>query len=157
MSFDLRVFFPQASFPEAEWRGILESFGSAECLVRFEPPDGRGVAITCDLVVDDSVVSAGVGAIEPGYWARVSKGAKWQAALSTSAGRSLRAFWIQFAIPYHALVLIPGVAAHAEPDLIFHDTERWLEFCRERLWGPVRQKEQMVDRGLFLEDGTPRF
>ena len=72
-------------------------------------------------------------------------------------GRSLRAFWIQFAIPYHTLLLVPGVIVHAEPERLFSDAGSWLEFSRERLWRPLSQKVELVEMGLFAADGTPRF
>jgi hypothetical protein len=157
MSYELRIFFPQVTFPRTEWRAILTSFQRPGCLVRFEPGDPHDLCISCDLVVGESVLSTGVSPIEPGSWGRASEAANWAAMLSTTLGRSLQALWIQFAIPYHALVLLPGIVVHAEPDRIFVEIETWLEFCRERLWGPLRQKEELVESGLFTPDGSPRF
>src|SRR5207237_9815072 len=111
----------------------------------------------CDLVIGESVLTTDVGPVEPGHWAVMSKGARWKATLSTTMSRSFRALWVQFAIPYHALVLIPGVTVHAQPEQLFADPQSWLDFCRKRLWGPLRRKEDAVDYGLFAADGFPRF
>jgi hypothetical protein len=158
MSYDLKVFFPQSTFPRTEWRTILASFEGPECLVRFGANgDDDATDNACDLVIGESVLTTDIAPIEPGYWAVISKGARWKAVLSTTMGRSFRALWVQFAIPYHALVLIPGVTVHAEPDQLFLDPPSWLDFCRGRLWGPLRRKEDAVEHGLFTADGSPRF
>ena len=158
MSYDLKVFFPHPTFPRTEWRTILASFEGPDCLVRFgasgDPDESEDA---CDLVIGESVLITGVAPIGPGHWMVMSNGARWKATLSTTMGRSFRAFWVQFAIPYHALVLIPGVTAHAEPDQLFADPQSWLDFCRKRLWDPLRRKEDAVEYGLFTADGSPRF
>jgi len=158
MSYDLKVFFPHPIFPRAEWRTIVASFEGPECLVRFDAGSDAGEPDNaCDLVIGESVLTTDVSPIEPGHWMLMSNGARWKATLSTTMGRSFRALWVQFAIPYHALVLIPGVTVHAEPDQLFADTESWLAFCRKRLWGPLRNKEVAVEHGLFTAEGSPRF
>jgi hypothetical protein len=158
MSYDLKVFFPHLTFPRAEWRTILASFEGPECLVRFGAcSDADESDNGCDLVIGESVLTTDVAPIGPGHWTRMSNGATWKATLSTTMGRSFRALWVQFAIPYHALVLIPGVTVHAEPDHLFANPQSWLDFCRERLWGPLRRKEEAVESGLFTADGSPRF
>jgi hypothetical protein len=155
MSYDLRIFFPHPIFPRTEWRTILASFQGPECLMRFSDADDSDNA--CDLVIDDSVLTTAIAPVGPGHWTLMSNGASWQAHLSTTMGRSFRAFWVQFAIPYHGLVLIAGVAAHAEPDRLFADPQSWLDFSRKRLWDPLRRKEDAVEYGLFTADGSPRF
>jgi len=155
MSYDLKVFFPHPVFPRTEWRTLLTSFQGPECLVRFS--DANESDNACDLVIGESVLATDVWPVEPGYWQRISSGAKWKATLSTTMGRSFRALWVQFAIPYHALVLIPGVTVHAEPEQLFVDPQSWLDFCRKRLWGPLRRKEDAVEYGLFTADGSPLF
>lgn len=157
MSYDLSVLFPHQAFPEQEWRGILASFETPECHLRFGRGDSQDGWLDCDLLIDHSVLMTGVHRIELGYWMMISRGARWRAVLSTTAGRSFRAFWTQFAIPYHALVLIPGVIAQAEAERLFCQGESWLQFCRERLWNPSSQKEELVKHGFFSNDGTPRF
>jgi hypothetical protein len=76
----------------------------------------------------------------------------------------MRAFFIQFAIPYHALVFFPGVTVH---DCQFHlgrsveasswsTPESWLPYAERALWrlGP---KQALVDLGLFHSDGRVAF
>jgi hypothetical protein len=158
MSYDLKIFFPQATFPRTEWRDILVGFQGPECLVRFDGPgDAHDPQPSCYLVADDSVLSADVCPIEPGECGVGSESARWMAVLSTSMGRSLKAFWIQFAIPHHVLVLLPGIKVHVEPGRLFANAESWLKFSQERLWSPLPRKKELVELGLFTPDGSPRF
>ena len=79
-------------------------------------------------------------------------------------GRSARAFFIQYAIPYHALLFFPGVTVH---DCQYHlgrsveasswsTPESWLAYAERCLWrlGP---KQSLIDLGLFRSDGSVRF
>ena len=66
MSYDLHIFFPHAEFPGQPWYELLESFRSNVYEVRFENPEGaeRGGLKDCSIVVDQSVVSIGIGATD---------------------------------------------------------------------------------------------
>jgi hypothetical protein len=162
MSFDLYIYFPQAAFPVGLWHDILASFRSEACHVRFEETDPEFAASGakhCYLVADDSVVSVGISRkMDPDAPpdSCVPKGTHWLAGVSTGMGRSALASRIQFAIPYHALVFMPGVSVH---DCQYHqgrsteasswsDADAWLEYCRTR---------PSIAFDLFSEDGTLRF
>jgi hypothetical protein len=112
-------------------------------------------------VVDQSVVSIGVGA---SCGSCAPSNTRWEVNLSTTMGRSRRASFIQYVIPYHALVFFPGITVH---DCQFHlgrsveasswsTPESWLPYAERALWhlGP---KQALVDLGLFHSDGRVSF
>jgi hypothetical protein len=164
MSYDLKIFFPHAEFPARAWRELLESFaGSGGCEVRFgdPPPGGNAGVVECLIVVDQSVIDIGGG---PSDSACAPNDTRWEIGLSTTMGRSARAWFFQHAIPYHALVFFPGVTVH---DCQYHlgrsvaesswsTPQSWLALAERRLWrmGP---KERLIDLGLFTPDGRVRF
>jgi len=170
MSYDLTIFFPHAEFPASAWYDLLASFRSSECEVSFEQPirfDPRTKAsvMDCRIAVDHSLLGIGVDAEEgPSRRSCAPQDARWGAHLSTTMGRSFRAFFIQHAVPYHALVFFPGVTVH---DCQYHvgrsleasswsTPEGWLAIAERRLWSMGR-KENLVDHGLFHPDGRIRF
>jgi hypothetical protein len=163
MSYDLHIFFPHEEFPAQPWYELLESFRNGVYEVRFDGPEPaeRGGLKDCSIVVDQSVVSIGVG---PSGTSCAPTNTRWQVNLSTTMGRSARAFFIQYAIPYHALVFFPGVTVH---DCQFHlgrsveasswsTPEGWLAYAERALWrlGP---KQALVDLGLFHSAGRIIF
>jgi hypothetical protein len=164
VSFELRIFFPHPTFPAEEWYDILGSFRSDDCYVRFDEPTDRaqGGVKECYLIPDESLVNVYVSSTNPDRsYLCEPLGTHWNATVSTGMGRSRLASWIQFAIPYHALVFFPGVTVH---DCEFHlgrstaesswtDPESWLHFADRRL----RANVELIERGLFTADGTPRF
>jgi hypothetical protein len=161
MSYDLHIFFPHAEFPAQSWYELLESFRGGVYEVFFEEPAGGGGPKNCSIVVDQSVVSIGAGA---NCSSCAPATARWEVNLSTTMGRSMRAWFIQYAIPYHALVFFPGITVH---DCQFHlgrsveasswsTPEDWQAYAERRLWrmGP---KQALVDLGLFHSDGRVAF
>jgi len=161
MSYDLHIFFPQAEFPAQPWYELLESFRGSVYEVRLEEPPERGGLKNCSIVVDQSVVSIMASANGSSCAPSTSR---WEVTLSTTMGRSRRASFIQYAIPYHALVFFPGITVH---DCQFHlgrsveasswsTPEGWLAYAERRLWrlGP---KQALVDLGLFHPDGRVAF
>src|SRR5581483_11242240 len=146
MSYDLTIFFPQDEFPGEAWHELLESFRKDWCEVIF-----NGLQ-DCRMVVDQSVILIGAGAASSSC---APAGTRWQASISTTLGRSWRAFFNQHAIPYQALVFFPGVTVH---DCQYHvgrsveasswnTAESWLQRAESRLWrlGP---KQALIDLGL---------
>jgi hypothetical protein len=161
MSYDLHIFFPHAEFPAQPWYELLESFRGGVYEVWLEEAAERGGLKNCSIVVDQSVVSIGVGA---SCGSCAPSNTCWEANLSTTLGRSRRASYIQYVIPYHALVFFPGITVH---DCQFHlgrsveasswsTPEGWLAYAERRLWrlGP---KQALVDLGLFHADGRVAF
>ncbi len=155
MSYDLSIFFPHAEFPTQGWYELLESFRSDDCDVIL---DGLG---DCRIVADHSVISIGA---DESRSECAPAGTHWTAGISTSMGRSWRAYFIQHAIPYEALIFFPGVTVH---DCQYHvgrsieasswsTPESWLHYAEPRLWrlGP---KQPLIDLGLFHPDGRIRF
>jgi hypothetical protein len=155
MSYHLSIFFPQPEFPTQAWFELLESYRSDACAVML---DGLG---DCRIVVDDSVVSIGANDSRNGC---APVATHWTVVISTSMGRSRRAFFIQFAIPYEALVFFPGVTVHdcqyhvgrSVEASSWHAPESWLRHAESRLWrlGP---KQALIDLGLFHPDGRIRL
>jgi hypothetical protein len=155
MSYDLSIFFPHPEFPIEAWHDLLESHRSELCSVVLNGLDD------CRIVVDRSVVSIGANQSRSPC---APVGTRWSAGISTSMGRSWRAFFIQFAIPYEALIFFPGVTVH---DCQYHVgrsveasswtmPESWLRYAEARLWrlGP---KQALIDLGLFHQDGRIRL
>src|SRR5262249_34865194 len=109
MSYDLNIFFPHTHFPADAWDELLEGFRSDSCEVRFDEPAPNGCPRSCSVVADHSLIDisgrSGQGGCAP-------EGTSWEVNVSTTAGRSARAWFIQHAIPYHALVFFPGVTVH---------------------------------------------
>jgi len=155
MSYDLSVFFPHAKFPTQRWYELLESFRSDACDVIL---DSLG---DCRIVIDHSVVSIGVDESRS-QCAPVDT--HWIAVISTTMGRSWRAFFIQHAIPHEALIFFPGITVHdcqyhvgrSVEASSWHMPESWLHYAERRLWrmGP---KQALIDLGLFRPDGGIRF
>jgi len=163
MSYDLHIFFPHAQFPAQSWHELLESFSNAVYHVRFDDPEPAAPAGVkeCSIVVDQSVVSIMVGANGSSC---APANSRWEVSLSTTMGRSVRASFIQCAIPYHALVFFPGVTVH---DCQFHlgrsveasswsTPDAWLAYAERRLWR-IAPKQALVDLGLFHSDGRVAF
>jgi hypothetical protein len=163
MSYDLHIFFPHAEFPAQSWYELLESFRSSVYEVWFDDPERaeRSGLKDCSIVVDQSVVSIGIGASGNSC---APTNTRWQAVLSTTMGRSVRASFVQYAIPYHALMFFPGVTVH---DCQFHlgrsveasswsTPEGWLAYAERRLWR-LGSKQALVDLGLFHSDGRVAF
>jgi hypothetical protein len=163
MSYDLAIFFPQADFPAQAWYDLLASFRSSACQIMFDEQDPvqGGAVKDCSIVVNQSVVMIGGGAAHSPC---APAGTRWDVSVSTTMGRSARALFIQYAIPYHALVFFPGVTVH---DCQYHvgrsveasswsTAESWLAYSQRRLWrlGP---KQALIDLGLFHPDGRLRF
>jgi hypothetical protein len=155
MSYDLTIFFPHLEFPKETWFQLLDGFRSDTCEVIL-----TGIE-DCRIVVDHSVISIGSDASRRGC---APAGTRWTAGISTAMGRSGRAWFIQHAIPYHALVFIPGVTVH---DCQHHlgrsleasswsTPEGWQAYAEPKLWrmGP---KETLIDFGFFHPDGRIRF
>ena len=168
VSFDLRIFFPLQAFPAQEWYDLLESFRADDCYVRFDKPaneEQSGIK-ECSLIADGSLLSIGVYSMRPDSPDLCApRGTYWNATVSTGMGRSGRALWLQFCIPYHALVLFPGVTVH---DCEYHlgrstaesswtDPESWMRFSERQLWRQLGSKAELIERGLFNADGTLRF
>jgi hypothetical protein len=167
MSFDLEIFFPHPTFPTQEWAGILESFRSESCAVRFEET-GTGESCgcsTCFVVADDSLVSVGVCSMHDAPTSCAPSDSRWRASVSTTMGRSGLAWWIQFAIPYHALVFFPGVTVHdcqhhlgrRVEESSWTTPETWRQYSERTLWRTMGPKNPLIERGLFSPDGTLRF
>src|SRR4051794_41039522 len=98
MSYDLTVFFPHVGFPAQAWHDLLEGFRGNGCIVRFDEPEpaaNNGLQ-ECSIVVDQSVVSIGVGLNRSQC---APKGTSWEASISTTMGRSARALFVQYAVP----------------------------------------------------------
>src|SRR4051812_1528935 len=164
VSYDLRIFFPHPVFPTEGWRDILASFRGPDCEVQFDEPSADGSSSY--LVVGHSRIDADVRPHDgetDGLCAPSST--RWLAGTSTTMGRSYKAYWIQFAIPYHALVFFPGITVH---DCQYHvgrsleassfvDPGAWLDFARQRLWGPAAGKAELVEQNLFTPEGLPNF
>ena len=163
MSYDLQIFFPHDEFPVQAWYELLGTFRSGSCEVRFDDqePTENGALRDCSIVVDQSVIMIGGGR---GHSQCAPKSTRWIVSISTTLGRSARASFIQYAIPYHALVFFPGVTVH---DCQYHlgrsveasswsTPESWLAYAERRLWrlGP---KQALIDLGLFRSDGSVRF
>lgn len=163
MSYDLGIYFPFPTFPVREWHDLLANFESPSCRVEFEEPQAEYAesgAKLCYLTADDSLVTAAVSwRIGPNPPSRcMPPGTHWYASISTGMGRSARASWIQFAIPYHALVLLPGTSVHdcqhhvgrILEESTWHDPDGWLSYASRRL----RPGDEL---DLFGADGLPRF
>ena len=155
MSYDLTIFFSQDEFPTQSWFDLLESFRSDSCEVILDSIED------CRIVVDQSVVSLGAN---PASSPCAPPGTHWQATISTTMGRSWRAFFIEHAVPYHALVFFPGVTVH---DCQYHvgrsveasswsTAESWLRYAESRLWR-MGTKQKLIDLGLFHPDGRIRL
>jgi hypothetical protein len=155
MSYDLSIFFPQPEFPTQAWFELLESHRSDDCCVML---DGLG---DCRIVVDHSVISIGANHTRSPC---APPGTRWCVGISTSMGRSWRAFFVQFAIPYEAQIFFHGLTVH---DCQYHvgrsveasswrEPESWLGYAEARLWrlGP---KQALIDLGLFHPDGRIRL
>jgi len=167
MSFDLQIFFPHPAFPAQEWRDMLESFRSESCEVAFEEAgaaDSRG-AQSCCLIADRSVISIGVCSINDAPTSCAPADTRWRASISTTMGRSGLTWWIQFAIPYQALVFFPGTTVHDCQHHLGRSVEQsswtspdtWREYSERTLWHTMGSNAPLIERGLFNADGTIRF
>jgi hypothetical protein len=168
VSYDLRIYFPQPAFPAQAWYDMLASFRSGHCSVTFSAPSSiyRSDVQECSLVADHSLVDVGVRSMNPAQPQLCDPlGTHWMAHVSTGMGRSGHALWLQYAIPYHALIFFPGVSVH---DCQYHvgrsievsswaDAASWLEFAQRKLWREIGTHADMIERGLFAADGTLRF
>jgi hypothetical protein len=167
MSFDLQTFFPHPVFPAQEWCDILDSFRSETCEVTFEEirtADSHG-AKSCCLIADRSVVDVGVCSINDAPTSCAPPDTRWRASISTTMGRSGLAWWIQFAIPYQALVFFPGTTVHDCQHHVGRSVEQsswtnpevWRQYSERTLWRMMGPKAPLIERGLFDADGTIRF
>ena len=167
MSHDISLFFPHAEFPAQAWYDVLGGLRSDDCDVSFDDDAAaaeHGGIKECSLAADGTLISVSVYSFarEPSECAPA--GTHWRATVSTGMGRSGLAWWLQHAIPYHALVYFPGVTVHdwqyhvgrSVADSSWASPESWLAFSEKRLWrmGP---KQALVDHGLFHPDGRLRF
>ena len=165
MSYDLTIFFPHPEFPVRAWCELLESFRGQDCEIRFEDGAEEGCPTNCSIIVDHSVIGIGVVAEESLSRSRCAPAnARWGAYISTTMGRSWRAWFIQHAVAYHALVFFPGVTVH---DCQYHygrsldasswsTPESWHALAERRLWS-LGPKEELIELGLFHPDGRLRF
>jgi hypothetical protein len=114
MSFSLDLYFSHAAFPLAAWESIAREHG----LGRLEPdPSWRAADSPAGLkwakVTQGATLWADLDRCLPGPNAPCCPAdAHWQLTLDTAAGRPKALLWAQFAIAYHALVLVGGVAVH---------------------------------------------
>jgi hypothetical protein len=167
MSFDLEIYFPHTVFPAQEWCDMLQSFRSEVCEVSFEEmgTDENSIVRSCSLVADGSLISVDVSAVQEAPRSRAPSDTRWRASVSTTMGRARFALWLQFAIPYHALVLFPGTTVH---DCQHHlgrsiegsswtSSEAWRQYAERKLWRRLGPKGPLIERGLFNNDGTIRF
>ncbi len=167
MSYDLSIFFPQVSFPARVWNEILMSFSGPDCQVIPADVRSAGIGIECGglFVNEKSSVHAEVMRTKPGGTSCAPPGAHWSAVISTSAGRPLTAWWLQFAIPYHALVMIPGVTVHdCQHHLVesmetssFTDPDAWRNFAAAQIWDRRARHLTLNGRNLFADDRSPSF
>lgn len=83
----------------------------------------------------------------------------WGVYVSTQLGRSPMAAWLQFAVPYHLLILLPGTAVH---DCQHHDrgwfgdAEEYREFAGVALRSLTRQRT-LRSAGYIDDRGIPVF
>jgi hypothetical protein len=166
MSYDLRIFLPHVEFPAQTWYEMLESFRGSDCDVLFDDPsptDSGGVK-PCRIVVGHSVISIDAWAERDAPSSCAPEGTRWGVCIDTTMGRSPRAWFIQHAIPYHALVCLPGVTVH---DCQYHvgrtveqsswsAPETWRSLAEKRLWR-MGDKQSLIELGLFHADGRIRF
>lgn len=161
MSHDLKLFFPHAEFPIDAWYELIESFRSDDVYVKFADREDTSRLDECSIYVDQSAVDIEQGPVTSEC---APKGTRWEVWISTIAGRSTRAYFIEHAVPYHALVFFPGITVH---DCQYHvgrtveasswnTPEAWLAYAGPMLWrlGP---KETLIELGLFTPEGIVRF
>lgn len=152
MSFDLRIYLAGPSFPPGGWQDVLGMVGAEEV-----PADGKGMGwrVACD----DSSVWIDVEPVCPAEVLCGPPGTHWLCTVSTSAGRSLKAFWTQFALAYYALLLVEGASVH---DCQHHDCGRFegaaafLDFA-SRVMPKLTRKRTLIRQGLMTGDGRMVF
>jgi hypothetical protein len=167
MSYDLSIYFPQAAFPAKSWDEILAYFSGSDCEICTAGPSCAEAGVNHGhlLVNTWSLVSIGIASLKHDRGACAPPASRWVATISTGLGRALPAWWIQFAIPYHALVLIPGITVHdcqhhkgsTTEGSSFTDAETWLEFASGRIWDRRARHMKLNGRSLFTEDRRPLF
>ena len=131
----------QLVFPAQAWYDLLESFRNSACQVVFDElaPAQNDALKDCSIVIDQSVIMIGGGASSSPCAPACTR---WDVVVSTTLGRSARALFIQYAIPYHALVFFPGVTVH---DCQYHlgrtaaasswsTAEGWFPYAERALW-----------------------
>ena len=155
MSYDLRIYFPQIQFPDAEWAEILRLFGAAEQNNEGKL-DHRYWSINTQTVVWIALYPVNLHADVSCSFGPF--GTHWCVTLTTnSGGRTARSVWTQFAIPYYALSLISGTTVDDCDGTIYEDTAAFLEFAAGIMPGLPAVKCNYVKQNLMTPEGIPIF
>lgn len=112
MSYDLSIYFPHVVFPAKGWEEILAFFAGPDCELNASCPSSAAAGLKHGSlrVGGWSLVSIRIASLKDDLESCAPPGSRWVADIGTGLGSALQAKWIQFAIPYHALVLIPAGA-----------------------------------------------
>jgi hypothetical protein len=166
MSYEIRIFFPCIDFPSQTWYEMLESFRTSDCDVLFDDPGPAesGALRGARIAVNQSLISIDAWAERDARSSCAPADTRCGACIETTMDRSLRAWFIQHAIPYHALVFLPGVTVHdcqyhvgrTVEDSSWTSPEAWLEVTERRLWR-MGDKQSLIEHGFFHPDGRLRF
>lgn len=151
MSFDLRIYVSKASFPPDGWQDLVGMVGAEE-----RPADGASTA--WEIVCDDASVWINVSPVRPTELCS-PPGAHWLCNVSTSAGRSLKSLWAQFAMAYYALLLLDGVSVHDcqhHEYGCFEEAAEFKEFAAQ-VMPKLARKRALVKQGLMTQDGKVAF
>lgn len=153
MSYDVSLYFPNEVFPIKQWQSVIAEFNPQQHEVKPINPTDKTVAEwtasrdgeTSWLRLCD-VSAARYCKPTPAHWA----------IYITRAGHSPRSVWLQFAVCYHALVLMNNVVFNdGQFDVTLSDEAEFLSFASERLSSIGTSKTFKL--GLTDAKGKPLF
>jgi hypothetical protein len=154
VSYDIDVYCDQEVFPEEGLWEILVSFGypvRREGGLAWRLDTGYSVAISVRAVAEERW--KGCSAPEETQWVLVA---------STGASRTAEAFWHQLAVPYHMLILLPGMSIHdcqvGLHDLgLVTDPDEYRRLAFFSMRGGRYLSRLRRDEHRFDDDGLPIF
>lgn len=153
MSYDVSLFFPDAVFPLQQWKEAIDGFNPQEHAVR--PSDSnRNVLAEWAMSHQGGSLWLELSDVRATHYLKPAS-AQWQVFLS-HGGHRPHDVWLQFAVSYHALVLMKDVIFYdLQHDIYCEDGHQLLEFAAPRLhpFGLSR----MFKLGLLDAHGNPLF
>ena len=131
MSYDVSLYFRDELFPFEQWQSVIAEFNPREHEVKLANPTDKTVA-EWTVSRDDKVSWLMLRDVRPAEYFKPAP-ANWEVAVSR-VGHRPKSIWLQFAICYHALVLMPNVVFYVgQFDVTLAEESEFLSFAGERL------------------------
>ena len=153
MSYDVSLYFRDDIFPLQQWEQVIAAFDPQKHEVRKSRYTQNDVA-EWTIVREESVLWLTLQDKRPIRY-RKPAGAQWEVLISRSGHRPYDV-WLQFAVPYRALVLMDNVIFYdRQQDVYLASEDEYLEFAGSQLRRLGLSK--MFKLGLLDADGKVLF